>query len=140
MPTDICFTITTELYKKNGKYAININNSHIEEINNDIKAGRFSRRDCDNQIFSYDLGIINLINSTIKINKNSKNILNFEFTIDKKIESIIDAKEVIWCLFTPAYSKKDGEFEFTIEKILKRYYYKLKILNTPDNIKFNFIQ
>ena len=61
------------------------------------------------------------------------NSLKFEFKVDTNIKNIDDAEEAIWCIFEPVYST-DGNVDFTIEGIVNRQYYTLKILTTPEQI------
>lgn len=130
MPSKINFSIKVELYRSNTK--IKINDNHIKELEDTLSY--YSRRNSENEIISYELGIIKLNNKKITIDKNTS-YLNFEFDIDININDLHDAEEAIWCIFEPAYSL-NGIIDLTIDGTIRRQYYTLKLNDVPNDIKF----
>lgn len=128
MPSKISFIIKSELYKSDKK--IKFNKNHVKELTDNIKS--YSRCNSQNEIFSYKLGVINLYETIVTPLLND-DFLYFEFNVDLNVNTINEAEEIIWCIFEPAYSL-DGIVNFTIEGLMKRQYYTMKIINTPIDI------
>ena len=98
------------------------------------------RLNCQNEIISYELGIIYLIDN--KINLKNNNIINIEFNVrlenPKQILTSEDIEEIIWCIMPSTYDL-DGKINFSKDGVYRILNYKLKVLETPLNICHNIL-
>ena len=134
---NISFDIKYKIYNDNQKI-IKFKNDLINYLSKSIISS--SRFNCQNQIISYELGIIYLINN--KINPKNNDILNIEFNIrlanPKKILTYDDIQEIIWCIMPSTYDL-DGKIYFSRDGKFRILNYTLDVLETPTNINFNIL-
>lgn len=131
----ISFDIPYEIYNDSGKI-IKLQNNLANCLNEYILSS--SRKNCENKIISYDLGIIDLIENKINIKNN--NVINIQFKtqlqnplVNLDLENI---KEIIWCIMPSTYDE-EGTMYFSKDGAYRIQGYKLKVLDTPSNIVYN---
>lgn len=132
---NISFDIKYKIYNGNKKI-IKFKNDYINNLSQSIISS--SRFNCQDQIISYELGIIFLISNKINIKNND--ILNIEFNIrlenPKEILTLDDIQEIIWCIMPSTYDL-DGKIDFSNDGKFRILDYILEVLETPSNICFN---
>lgn len=134
---NISFDIKYQIYNDYGKI-IKFKNDLLNNLSKSIKSS--SRLNCQNEIISYELGIIYLIDN--KINLKNNNIINIEFNVrlenPKQILTSEDIEEIIWCIMPSTYDL-DGKINFSKDGVYRILNYKLKVLETPLNICHNIL-
>lgn len=134
---NISFDIKYQIYNDYGKI-IKFKNDLLNNLSKSIKSS--SRLNCQNEIISYELGIIYLIDN--KINLKNNNIINIEFNVrlenSKQILTSEDIEEIIWCIMPSTYDL-DGKINFSKDGVYRILNYKLKVLETPLNICHNIL-
>lgn len=134
---NISFDIKYKIYNDNQKI-IKFKNDFINHLSQSIISS--SRFNCQNQIISYELGIIFLINNKINIKNND--ILNIEFNIrlsnSKQILTSENIQEIIWCIIPSTYDL-DGKINFSKDGKFRILDYTFEVLETPTNIYYNIL-
>jgi hypothetical protein len=134
---NISFDIKYKTYNDNQKI-IKLKNDFINDLSQSIISS--SRLNSQNQIISYELGIIFLINN--KINLKNNDILNIEFNIrlenPKQILTSEDIQEIIWCIMPSTYDL-DGKINFSKDGKFRILDYTFEVLETPTNIYYNIL-
>ncbi len=131
----ISFDIPYQIY--NDQYEIiKLRNGLINSLTESIEFS--SRKNSQNVIFSYSLGLIYLIGNNINIINN--NVLNINFTIKlanlKSNIQLEDIKEIIWCIMPSTYDET-GILDFSKDGRFRTLNYSLKVLDIPTNIVYN---
>ncbi len=133
----ISFNIPYQIYNDSDKI-IQLRNDLLNSLTESIRFS--SRKNCQDEIISYDLGLIRLIGSKINILNN--NILNVSFTIQlanpKLNIQLKDIEEIIWCIMPSTYDES-GVINFSKDGTLRIQNYLLKVLDTPSNIIYNLL-
>ena len=136
---NISFDIKYKIYNDNQKI-IKFKNDFINHLSQSIISS--SRFNCQNQIISYELGIIFLINNKINIKNKNNDILNIEFNIrlenPKQILTCEDIQEIIWCIMPSTYDL-DGKINFSKDGKFRILDYTFEVLETPTNIYYNIL-
>lgn len=124
------------LYKEK---EIKIKQKHIDSIPLNIFSN--CRRNGEDNIFSYELGVFHLINLQILKNKTTHNLFHFKIVVD--IENNLDinvdnkieiSEEIIWSIFPVFYSTESRDrFYFGSD-----YKYCFTSLDTPHDVDIQF--
>ena len=87
------------------------------------------------EIISKDFGIIELLEKNIKKINNLMLKISIKVKVIKKIESLEDTKEIIYCIFPSTYNS-DYIFEYTIcKKNKKCETHKVYFIDVPEDIQ-----
>lgn len=98
-----------------------------------------SRKNSQDNICSYSLGLIHLIENKIKISDGD--ILNVSFVVELQNPNsnleLKDIEEIIWCVMPSTYDNA-GIINFSKDGMFRTLNYSLKVLDTPSNIIYTF--
>lgn len=131
----ISFDIPYQTYNDHHK-PIQLRDNLIDSLIESIQLS--SRKNSQDNIISYSLGLIYLIEN--KINVINNNILNVHFTtklVNPKLDiQLKDIEEIIWCVMPSTYDQS-CTLNFSKDGIFRTLNYSLRVLDIPSNIVYN---